>query len=508
MEANQHPDSIRSIVIVGGGTAGWMTAAALGQVLRQTGIRITLIESEAVGTVGVGEATIPGIRHFNSVLGLDEDQFIKATVGTFKLGIEFVDWLRKGHSYFHPFGHIGTRFERIAFQHYWQKLFNLGLISDLDKFSLNVQACEHNRFTRPLNIQKSPLSEIAYAFHFDAGHYAKFLRGHAERNGVIRIEGLINGVNLHPETGFVESVHLAAGQNVAADLFVDCSGFRGLLIAEALGVAFDDWSNYLPCDSAVTVGSSRLNPLPPFTRATAMEAGWQWRIPLQHRTGNGYVYCSKYISDDDARAALLANIEGEVLGEPRVLRFKAGKREKMWYKNCVAIGLSSGFLEPLESTSIHLVQGAISKLLDLFPTRECHPTVVNKFNKQLAYEYESIRDFLVLHYNATTRDDSPFWNYCRTMDIPEMLAEKIEMYRSSGRVYREGNESFGGLSWLAVMRGQGITTQAYNPVADHIPVPELVARLREIEGVIRRSCDSMPTQEEFINRYCRANFSS
>jgi Tryptophan halogenase. len=497
---------IKDIVIVGGGTAGWMTAAALAQVLRHAGIKITLVESEAISTVGVGEATIPAIRQFNSVLALNEDEFIRQTGGTFKLGIQFVDWYKKNHSYYHPFGNIGTRIERIAFQHYWQRLFNAGKTYPLENFSLNIQACENNKFIRPIKMSNSPLAEITYAFHFDAGLYARYLRGYAEKNGAVRIEGLIDGVNLRAVDGFIESVHLATGETVAGDLFIDCSGFRGLLIGQWLGTAYEDWSNFLPCDSAVAVASSRLDPLPPYTRATAKEAGWQWRIPLQHRTGNGYVYSSKYVSDERALETLLSGIEEPLLGEPRVLRFKAGRREKMWNKNCVAIGLSSGFLEPLESTSIHLVQGAISKLLDLFPTAECHPTIVDKFNEQLAYEYETIRDFLILHYNATLRDDSGFWNYCRHMEIPKALSDKINLYRYSGRVYRDNYESFGGLSWLAVMRGQGILTKAYNPVADHLPMEKLITQMEGIKSVIDSSCRSMPLHEEYIGRNCRADW--
>lgn len=504
MNQDNQTNRIRDIVIVGGGTAGWMTAAALGQVLRNSGIKITLVESEMIGTVGVGEATIPAIRQFNSVLGLNEDEFVRETGGTFKLGIQFVDWYKKNHSYYHPFGNIGTRIESIAFQHYWQRLFNLGKTFPLENFSLNIQACELNKFTRPLNLPNSPLSEITYAFHFDAGLYARYLRKYAERNGVLRIEGLIDGVNINAQNGFVENVHLSSGELIAGDLFIDCSGFRGLLIGQWLGTAYEDWSNFLPCDSAAAVASSRLDPLPPYTRATAKEAGWQWRIPLQHRTGNGYVYSSKHISDERAIETLKKGIDGELLGEPRILRFKAGRREQMWNKNCVAIGLSSGFLEPLESTSIHLVQGAISRLLDLFPTKECHPTIVDKFNTQLAYEYESIRDFLILHYVATQRDDSEFWNYCKQMEIPKALTSKIELYRHSGRVYRDDYESFGGLSWLAVMTGQGISTQAYNPVADQIPEELLVRRMESIRRVIDSSCQSMPYHGDFINANCKS----
>ncbi|MFO1367759.1 MAG: tryptophan halogenase family protein [Marinagarivorans sp.] len=497
-------NNIKQIVIVGGGTSGWMVAAAMGKVFQGKECSITLIESEEIGTVGVGEATIPAILYFNKIIGLDEDDFLKFTHGTFKLGIEFVNWGSVGDSYFHPFGSYGTRIDRLAFQHYWQKLFNKGLVPDIQEFSFNVMASKANRFVRPVDIENSPLQEVAYAFHFDAGLYAQYLRGMAEKMGVRRINNLVERVNLRGRDGFIESVSLKTGECIEGELFIDCSGFRGLLIEEALKTGYDDWSHYLPCNRAVTVASKRLDPLPPYTRATALEAGWQWRIPLQHRTGNGYVFCDQYISDDRAVETLLSNIEGEPLAQPRFLKFLTGKRKKFWNKNCVAIGLASGFMEPLESTSIHLVQAAISKLIDLFPNADFCPEVIEKFNAQLSFEYQSIRDFLILHYKATSRADSAFWNYCRDMEVPQSLLDKIALYKEGGRVYRDSDESFSGISWLSVFRGQGITTEKYNPVADVYDEERLVARLKNIHEVIQRSVVACPTHEAFIEQYCKS----
>lgn len=498
-------NNIKNIVIVGGGTSGWMTAAALGRIFHGQNCSITLIESEEIGTVGVGEATIPAILYFNKIIGLDEDDFLKFTHGTFKLGIEFVNWGAIGDTYYHPFGSYGTRIDRLAFQHYWQRLYNKKMVPDLQDFSFNIMASRANRFIRPVDIENSPLQEVAYAFHFDAGLYAQYLRSMAEKLGVKRINDLVEHVNLRKSDGFIESVALKSGGGVGGDLFIDCSGFRGLLIEEALKTGYDDWSHYLPCNRAVTVASPRLAPLPPYTRATALEAGWQWRIPLQHRTGNGYVFCDKYLSDEHAVQSLLASIEGEPLGEPRFIKFLTGKRKKFWNKNCVAIGLAGGFMEPLESTSIHLVQAAISKLIDLFPRGDFCEEVIDKFNAQLSFEYQSIRDFLILHYKSTTRNDSVFWDYCRNMEVPQSLLDKIALYREGGRVYRDSEESFSGISWLSVFRGQGITTDRYNPIADVYDEERLNSRLKNIHDVIIRSVHACPTHEEYIDKYCKSS---
>jgi len=497
-------NNIKKIVILGGGTSGWMAAAALGKIFAGKECAVTLVESEQIGTVGVGEATIPAILYFNKIIGLDEADFLKFTHGTFKLGIEFVNWGKCGDSYFHPFGNYGTRIERLAFQHYWQRLFNKGVVPDLQEFSFNIAASKANRFTRPLELENSPLQEVAYAFHFDAGLYAQYLRRMAEGFGVRRVEGVVENVSVRTD-GFIESLQLKNGTLVDGELFIDCSGFRGVLIEETLKTGYEDWSNFLPCNKAVTMASPRLNPLPPYTRATALEAGWQWRIPLQHRTGNGYVYCDRYITDERAADTLLSSLEGGALTEPRFIQFLTGKRKKFWNKNCVAIGLAGGFMEPLESTSIHLVQAAISKLIDLFPTNEFKSEIIDKFNAQLSFEYQSIRDFLILHYKATQRQDSDFWRDCSNMEVPQSLLEKIALYKEGGRVYRDSDESFSGISWLSVFRGQGITTDRYNPIADVYDEERLVARLNNIHEVIHRSALACPTHEAFIEQYCKSS---
>lgn len=496
--------NIKDIVIVGGGTAGWMTAAALSRVLGEDYCRIRLIESEQIGTIGVGEATIPQISIFNNVLGLDENEFVKATQATFKLGIEFVNWGKIGDEYIHPFSEFGTSIDNVQFYHYWQKAFNLGVSPDLHHYSLNSVASKKNRFMRATNIPNSPLSKIAYAFHFDAALYARYLRGYSEARGVERLEGMVSEVELNQHNGFISALLLKGGQKLEADFFIDCTGFRGLLIEQALKSGYEDWSHFLPCDSAIAVPTEKVSPLPPYTRATAHDAGWQWRIPLQHRTGNGHVFSSRFVDDEAAERTLMSNLDGDPLAEPRLLRFRTGKRKKIWIKNCLAVGLSSGFLEPLESTSIHLVQSAISKFLGLFPTKECHQAEIDKFNAQIDSEYVGIRDFIILHYHATSRDDSEFWNYCRQMEVPESLTKKMELYRTSSRMYRDNGELFDETSWLAVMHGQGVRARGYNPIVDAMPLDQLEKRLLNTRQVIEKCSEAMPSHEEFIDKYCRA----
>lgn len=498
-------NNIQSIIILGGGTAGWMTAAALAKVITTRSCSITLIESDEIGTIGVGEATIPQISIFNSVLGIDENDFVKATQGTFKLGIEFVNWKSLGSAYIHPFSTYGTDIQNVQFYHYWQKAFKLGLSPDISDYSLNIQACYHNKFTRPMDVPNSPLSKIAYAYHFDAGLYARYLRHYAESLGVLRVEGKVKDVLKKTTNGFIDRLVLEDGSTYAADFFMDCSGFRGLLIEGALNSGYENWSHYLPADSAIAIPCSRTEPLIPYTRATAHSSGWQWRIPLQHRTGNGHVYSSRFIDDKSALNTLINNLDGEPLAEPRQLRFVTGKRRKVWNKNCVALGLASGFLEPLESTSIHLVQSVISKFLGLFPQRENFEAEQAKFNKQIDDEYLGIRDFIILHYKATLRDDSEFWNYCRTMDVPESLQRKLELYRSSSRLHRDNNELFDETSWLAVMHGQGVEARGYSPIVDAMAVEELESRLRGIRQVVNKCLDVMPTQQAYIDKYCKAS---
>jgi tryptophan halogenase len=495
-------DHIRKIVIVGGGTAGWMAAAAIAKIVGELpDLRIELIESDEIGTVGVGEATIPQITLFNGMLGIDESDFVRATNATYKLGIEFVDWTRIGHRYVHPFGFYGLNMKGIEFHHHWLKGQMLGDPHPLDDFSIGAVAGLQGRFMHPRPDQpNSPLSKLAYAFQFDAGLYARYLRGLAEARGVVRTEGRITDVEQNGETGFIEAVVLQSGARISGDLFIDCSGFRGLLIEQTLKAGFEDWSRWLPCDRALAVPCEHGGDHQPLTRSTARGAGWQWRIPLQHRIGNGYVYSSNHISDDEAASVLLANLDGSPLAEPRPLRFTAGYRRKAWVKNVVALGLASGFLEPLESTSIHLVQSGIARLMTLFPAKDFNPIEIDRYNASHIREYVDIRDFLVLHYKATERNDTPFWDYCRTLDPPEGLASKLEMFRRNGRIFREHEELFTETSWLAVMVGQGIEANGYHPAADLLPDEETLHRLGHIREVVANTALAMPTQEQYLQQ--------
>lgn len=503
-EASTGDNRIRRIAIIGGGTAGWMTAAALAKVLGPHYAAITLVESDAIGTVGVGEATIPQINIFNRMLGIDENEFVRRTKGSFKLGIEFVDWRRLGHSYFHPFGKFGLDMEGVSFHAFWLRLDALGLAGPIEDYSLMASAAAAGKFMRPVNAGNSPLSSIAYAFHFDAGLYALFLRDHAERRGVRRHEGRVVRVDQRGTDGFITGVRLEDGSTVEADLFIDCTGFRGLLIEETLHAGYTDWSNWLPCNRAVAVPCTGGPAIPPFTRSTARKAGWQWRIPLQHRVGNGHVYCSEFISDDEAAAILLANLDGEPLADPRFIRFTTGHRNKYWDRNVVAIGLSSGFMEPLESTSIHMIQSGIANLLANFPDMAFDPVDAARYNRVILQESEDIRDFLVLHYKATERDDSPFWNHCRTMAVPDRLTEKIRVFENSGRTFRENEELFNDTSWFAVMAGQGLKPRTYDPVANLLDLDTTRARLDEIKRVVATSLGHMPDHRAFIGQHCAA----
>lgn len=495
---------IRRITIVGGGTAGWMSAATFARILGPDYAEITLVESDEIGTVGVGEATIPQMATFNRMLGIDEDEFLRETKGSFKLGIEFVDWGRLGHRYFHPFGQIGVHMEGVSFHAFWLRAHQAGLVERIEDWSLQATGGARGKFMRAINAGRSPLSDIAYAFHFDAGLYARYLRRYAEARGVRRQEGKITHVHQHPETGFIEAVELADGRRVEGELFIDCSGFRGLLIEEVLKAGYVDWSHWLPCDRAVAVPCEGLEAMTPFTRSTARKAGWQWRIPLQHRIGNGHVFCSGYVSDDEAASVLLANLDGKPLADPRFLRFQTGHRRQVWIKNCVAIGLSSGFLEPLESTSIWLIQSGLSRLMAMFPDRDFDPATIARYNRILATEYAEIRDFLILHYKATERDDSPFWDYCRTMPVPDRLQEKMDVFREHGRTFRENEELFNDTSWFAVMWGQLMKPKAYDPVADVLSLAETRERLDHIRAAISNSADYMPLHRDFIRQHCGA----
>lgn len=491
-----------TIVIAGGGSAGWMTAAALGRFL-ETGYRIRLIESEEIGTVGVGESTIPQIRLFNEALGLDEDAFVRATQATFKLGIEFDGWSRPGERYMHAFGAVGRDVGLIAFQHYWLRARRLGLAKGLDHYALNEIAARGGRMHRGQPLTGAAIPDMPYAFQFDAGLYAAWLRRFAELRGVLRTEGKIVEVMRDGESGDVAALLLASGERVAGDIFIDCTGFRGLLIEQTLASGFEDWSHWLPCDRALAVPSAGDGALVPYTRARALAAGWQWRIPLQHRVGNGHVYCSAHISDDEATALLLANLDSEPLADPRALRFTAGRRKRAWERNVIAIGLSSGFLEPLESTSIHMIQSAISRLLKLLPGRHVAAADRDEYNRQTDFEIERIRDFLILHYAANRRDE-PFWRARRAMALPETLARKIALFEANGNIVREHEELFTEVGWLQVLIGQGVVPQGYHPLADQIAPAELGEYLETIELLYAREAGRMPSHAEFIARHCAA----
>jgi tryptophan 7-halogenase len=495
---------VREVVIVGGGTAGWMAAAALATVLRGR-VAIRLVESDEIGTVGVGEATIPQIQHFNRLLGLDEDEFVRETQGSFKLGIEFVNWGRLGQRYIHGFGPIGQPLWATEFHHVWRKRFLAGRASDLEAFSITRMAARAGRFMRPrADLPASPLSRIAYAFHFDASLYARYLRRRAEQLGVQRIEGRIVTTHLRQGDGHVESVQLDSGERIGGELFIDCSGFRGLLIEGALHTGYEDWSHWLPCDRALAVPCDPVAAITPYTRSTAHRAGWQWRIPLQHRTGNGHVYCSRFVSDDEAAQMLLASLDGAARAEPRLLKFTTGKRRKAWNRNVVALGLAGGFMEPLESTSIHLVQSVLDKLIAFFPSAGLSAPDVDAFNEQVDFEYTRIRDFIILHYHLNQRTDSPFWTACREMAVPESLTRRMALYRQHGRIVREGNELFTEVGWLQVLHGQGLLPEGYHPLVDVHDDAEIDALLTETRDVIARCVELMPAHDEFIARHCAA----
>ena len=493
---------IGSVVIVGGGTAGWMAAAAASRFLDDGQRRIVLVESEEIGTVGVGEATIPPILGFNRLLGIDEAEFVRETRASFKLGIEFVDWACLGHSYFHPFGEHGRDFEGVAFHQFWLK--HRAAAAPLAAYSMASAAAAQGRFAPPPPDPRSPLSQIAYAYQFDAGLYAAFLRRRAEAQGTTRIEGRIASVERDGETGFVQAVVLADGRRVAGDLFVDCSGFRSLLLGEAMRVGYRDWSHWLPCDRAVAVPSARTEPLTPFTRSTARAAGWQWRIPLQHRTGNGLVYAGAHLDDAEAERTLLANLDAPPLAEPRRLRFTAGVREKLWEKNVVALGLSGGFIEPLESTSIHLIQTGISKLFWLFPDSRFAQVEQDEYNRLMREQFEYIRDFVILHYKATARDDTPFWRQVRDMDVPDTLAHKIALFREKGRILRYDHDLFAIPSWVAVMLGQGIVPDGHDPVADAMDDARVLAAMERLRAGYADQAARMPAHAAYLDRLLSA----
>ena len=496
-------EAAKRIVIVGGGTSGWMTAAALGRFLDK-GWQITLVESDEIGTIGVGEATIPMVRLFNQSLGIDEASFMKATQGSYKLGIQFEGWGGFNDCYIHAFGLVGRGLGLLPFQHYWLRGRAEGLAGPLSDYVLNAQAAAANRFAHVERGADSPLPPLPYAYHFDATLYARFLRSFAEQRGVLRHEGRIVEVQRHGESGDVAGVQLADGTVVAGDLFVDCSGFRSLLLGEALGVGYESWEQWLGCDRAVAVPSARSEPLVPYTRSIAQKAGWRWRIPLQHRTGNGHVFCSAHMSEDEATAILLAGLDGEALADPRVIRFQSGRREKFWDRNVVAIGLASGFIEPLESTAIHLVQTAINRLLDFLPNGPVAAADRDGFNRLAVFEIERIRDFVILHYAANGRTGEPFWDALRIMDLPAGLAQRIAMFKASGRIVREHDELFDVPGWVQVMIGQGIMPESWHPLADQLDAKQLSGFLDTVKGAFARDVARMPLHADYVSRFCPA----
>ena len=493
---NEH--AIRDVVIVGGGTAGWMAAAALSRFLNTGYTRVTLIESEEIGTVGVGEATIPPLLTFNAMLGIDENEFLRETKATYKLGIEFVDWGGLGESYFHPFGSFGQDIHGVHFHQLYLREALQRPMPNITAWSMSAVAAKLRRFARPRPDATSVVRELLYAFHFDAGLYAALLRRYAEKNDVRRLEGKIVKTALRSSDGYVESVTLADGRTIAGDLFIDCSGFRGLLIEDALNTGYENWQQWLPCDRAVAVPCANPGEPDPFTRATARPAGWQWRIPLQHRMGNGHVYSSAFMDDAEAERILLSNLDGEPLADPRKITFTAGRRNLSWNRNVVALGLSSGFIEPLESTSIHFIQSGIAKLIALFPDKRFNPVERNEFNRQMRSLYEDVRDFIVLHYKATTRNDTPFWDRCRTMQVPDSLQAKLDLFCAKGRLFRDDMELFSTTSWVAVALGQHIVPDEYEPVVDALDQGKVAAALEQMRQEYANIAMQLPGHGEFV----------
>ncbi|KQQ32342.1 tryptophan halogenase [Duganella sp. Leaf126] len=489
---------VRRVVIAGGGTAGWMAAAALTRTLGKV-LDITLVESDDIGTVGVGEATIPSLAQFHRLIDIDERAFMKATSATFKLGISFEHWRARGQHYMHAFGATGTDHWTAGFHHFWHKGRAAGVAGDYGDYSLEHQAA------RALRFGHLPDDGLVYAYHLDAGRYARYLRRYAEHFGIERVEGKIAAVERDPASGDVAALALDSGRRLEADLFLDCTGFRSLLLGQTMGVPYDDWSQWLFNDSAIAVQTASVGPAVPYTRAIAHDWGWQWRIPLQHRTGNGIVYASRYADDATARAALLANLEGEVLTEPRVIRFTPGQRRQVWAGNVIGLGLASGFLEPIESTSIHLIQRTIVRLLQLFPGAGIRPAMVEEFNSQAAEDIRTIRDFIILHYKVTERDDTPYWRAARDMAVPDALQHRIDLFGGAGQVFRHQNELFSENSWVQVMLGQGLMPCAHHPTADVMGATELAAFLADIRTGIGDTVAKLPGHQAYVERHFQSD---
>jgi flavin-dependent dehydrogenase len=499
------PDNaIRKIVIVGGGTAGWMTAAPLAQRLGER-CEVILVESPEIGTIGVGEATLPTIRFYNAALGLDGADFIRKTQASFKLGIEFRDWGHVGNRFFHGFGDFGPAIDKRSPHMHWLRLAqSFNNMPPLENWSVSSVMARQNKFAPPSGDTPSITDAYSYGFHFDAGLYANYLRDYAVARGANRIEGMIVDVEQHPETGFITAVKLGDGRRIDGDLFIDCSGFRGLLIEGALKAGYDDWSDQLPCNSALAVPSAKLEPMTPYTRSSAKRAGWVWRIPLQHRTGNGHVYSNGFTTDDEARRVLLDSLDAPALDDPRQLRFVTGRRRTSWVRNCVAIGLSAGFVEPLESTSIHLIETAVGKLVTLFPDRDFRPELAAEFNRFMGVRYESVRDFIIMHYKLTKRDDSEFWRYCANMPIPDSLHHQIELFRETGRVVLFDADGFAEPSFVAMMMGLGVVPKRYDPFVDQVDLRQLHGHFAGLRDAIAQAVARMPGQGEYIASHVAA----
>lgn len=488
---------VKKVIIVGGGTAGWMAAASVSKLIGNT-VRVSVVESDEIGTVGVGEATIPSMITLHKLLNIDERDFMTSVQGTFKLGISFENWKNVNENYIHSFGFTGKDCWAAGFQHFWLKGKQQGLSSQFGDYCNELQAAKNNKFA------VLPNNGMNYAFHMDAGLYAKYLRKIAEKHGCQRIEGKITEVQTNSDTGYIERLILEKGQTIDGDLFIDCSGFSGLLINKTLNTEYEDWTEFLPCDSAVAVQTGSIEEPIPYTRSIAREAGWQWRIPLQHRVGNGMVFCSKHLSDDQAIQTLLDNVDGEVLSTPRIIKFTTGQRRQHWNKNCIALGLAAGFLEPLESTSIHLIQRGIIRLLQMFPTQGINQSDMDEFNAQMREEFLFVRDFIVLHYHVTERDDTPFWRQCRDMKIPETLQHRIDLFKDSGRIFQKDNDIFTENSWSQVMLGQGLMPEEFHPIVNMMTDKELENFLNSIKASVNNLVDQLPSHQQFINSYCKA----
>lgn len=498
--------ALKKIVIVGGGSAGWITAAPLARMVCRPDdpdqhCEVTLVESAEIGTVGVGEATLPTIRFYNQLLGIDEADFVRKTKASFKLGIEFKDWGRQGNRFFHGFGGFGPAIHSRPLWAYWLRLRELDRnLPSYEEWSTATVMARQMRFVPPTPGEPSASNSFDYAFHFDASLYAGYLRDYALSHGARRIEGTITHVETRPEDGFVAALHLSDGRRVEGDLFIDCSGFRALLIDGAMKSPYEDWSRWLPCDRALAVPCERVDPMTPYTTSTARSAGWQWRIPLQNRTGNGLVYCSSYLDDSEAERLLLSHLDGKPLDDPRQQRFVTGRRKEGWVKNVVAIGLSSGFLEPLESTSLHLIMDGVSRLTALLPDLSFQPSLAAEFNRQMAYRYESVRDFIILHYTLGERRDSEFWRYCADMPIPDELAHQIRLFRETGRVAIIEPEGFAEPSWASILLGLGVMPERYDPYIDLVDMQLIRRHLGAVHDAIARTVASMPRHSDFIAR--------